>query len=264
MISSKIKAIILDMDGVLWSENDPIGDLPEIFQTISKKNLSVALATNNSTRTPIQYIERLKKFGVNSLEHWQIITSSLALATDLARILPNRGDVFVIGENGLKTALQDVGFNVVDEEQAEAAVAIAVGIDRNISFNKLRRASLLIRKGLPFYGTNPDKTFPTPEGLILGTGSFLAALSTATDVNPSIMGKPSPYMITLARQRLESLPHETLVVGDRLETDIAGGQADGCLTALVLSGVTTLDIAKKWRPSPDFIMKDLSTLLEGI
>jgi 4-nitrophenyl phosphatase len=264
MISSKITSIILDMDGVLWSENNPIGDLPMVFQTISKKSLSVALATNNSTRTPIEYIERLRKFGVNNLEPWQIITSSLALATDLVHKLPDKGDVFVIGENGLKTALLDVGFNVVDDEHTKDVVAIAVGIDRNLTFNKLRRATLLIRSGLPFYGTNPDKTFPTPEGLILGTGALIAALSTATDVNPVIMGKPSPYMISLARKRLKSLPDETLVVGDRLETDIAGGQADGCHTALVLSGVTSLSMANNWHPSPDIIAKDLSALLEII
>lgn len=250
------------MDGVLWSENNPIGDLPRIFETISEKSLSVAMVTNNSTRTPDQYIERLKHFGVNNLEPWQIITSSLALATDLARILPDRGNVFVIGENGLIAALKDAGFNVVDDQHAEDATAIAVGIDRNISFNKLRRATLLIRKGVPFYGTNPDKTFPTPEGLILGTGSLLAALSTATDVVPIIMGKPSPYMIALARKRLNILPRETLVVGDRLETDIAGGQADGCFTALVLSGVTSADMAKSWNPAPDYIANDLSCLLE--
>ncbi len=262
MTSSNIKALILDMDGVLWSENNPIGDLPRIFQTISKKSLSVALATNNSTRTPNQYIERLKHYGVHNLEPWQIITSSLALATDLAQLLPGRGKVFVIGENGLITALLDAGFNVVDDQHTEDAIAIAVGIDRNITFNKLRRASLLIRKGIPFYGTNPDKTFPTPEGLILGTGSLLAALSTATDVNPIIMGKPSPYMIALARKRLRILPRETLVVGDRLETDIAGGQADGCNTALVLSGVTSLSMVDSWRPAPDYIANNLSSLLE--
>ena len=262
MISSNIKALILDMDGVLWSENNPIGDLPRIFQTISEKSLSVALATNNSTRTPNQYIERLKHFGVNNLEPWQIITSSLALATDLTRILPERGNVFVIGENGLITALVEAGFNVVDDQNTDDVIAIAVGIDRNISFNKLRCASLLIRKGIPFYGTNPDKTFPTPEGLILGTGSLLAALSTATDVTPTIMGKPSPYMIALARKRLKVLPNETLVVGDRLETDIAGGQADGCLTALVLSGVTSLEMVNSWQPPPEYIADNLSSLLE--
>jgi len=252
------------MDGVLWSENDPIGDLPTIFQTISRKSLSVVLATNNSSRTPIEYLDRLIRFGVKNLEPWQIITSSLALAADLSSKFPDKGDVFVIGEKGLKIALKDEGFNVVDDEHALDTVAVAVGIDRNISFNKLRRATLLIRGGVPFYGTNPDKTFPTPEGLILGTGALLAALSTATDVNPVIMGKPSPYMISLARKRLKSLPDETLVVGDRLETDIAGGQADGCLTALLLSGVTTLSMANNWHPSPDIIANDLSALLEII
>jgi 4-nitrophenyl phosphatase len=262
MISSNIKALILDMDGVLWTENSPIGDLPRIFQAISDRSLTVALATNNSTRTPVQYIDRLKYFGVTNLEAWQVITSSLALANELARIYPEKGDVFVIGEDGLKKALEDAGFCVVDDEHAENTVAVAVGIDRYISFNKLRRASLLIRKGLPFFGTNPDKTFPTPDGLILGTGALLAALSVATDVNPIIMGKPSPIMIALARQRLGVLPHETLVVGDRLETDIAGGQADACLTALVFSGVTTHEAANSWQPAPDYCAKDLSALLE--
>ncbi|HBG74532.1 MAG: hypothetical protein A2X25_10905 [Chloroflexi bacterium GWB2_49_20] len=262
MISSNIKALILDMDGVLWTENNPIGDLPKIFQTISDRSLSVALATNNSTRTPDQYIDRLKHFGVTSLEAWQVITSSLALSHELARIFPDKGNVFIIGEDGLRKALEDCGFCVVDDEHAENVIAVAVGIDRYITFNKLRRASLLIRKGLPFLGTNPDKTFPTPEGLILGTGALLAALSTATDVSPIIMGKPSPIMIALARQRLGVLPNEALVIGDRLETDIAGGQADACFTGLVFSGVTTPEAAHSWQPAPDYCAKDLSALLE--
>lgn len=264
MNSPKIKALILDMDGVLWSENDPIGDLPRIFKTIEDKSLSVALATNNSTRTPTEYIERLIKFGVDTLESWQIITSSLALATELSKVKPDRGNVFVIGENGLISALLDAGFTVVNEDCGSDAIAVAVGIDRNINFKKLRRASLLIRAGIPFYGTNPDKTFPTPDGLILGTGSLLAALSTATDIDPIVMGKPSPFMISLARNRLGALAQETLVVGDRLETDIAGGQADGCQTALVLSGVTTRAMAYSWTPAPNIIARDLSTLLEMI
>jgi 4-nitrophenyl phosphatase len=262
MISSTIKALILDLDGVLWTDNSPIGDLPKIFNTISNRSLSVALATNNSTRTPDQYIERLNGFGVFHLESWQVITSSLALADELTRTFPEKGDVFVLGENGLKVALEDEGFRVVDENHTEKAIAVAAGVDRQLSFDKLRRATLLIRKGLPFFGTNPDKTFPTPEGLILGCGAILAALTTATDIDPIIMGKPSPKMITLARKRLSVLPYETLVIGDRLETDIAGGQADGCLTALVYSGVTSPETAKKWQPAPDYFASDLSSLLD--
>jgi 4-nitrophenyl phosphatase len=262
MIPLTIKALVLDMDGVLWTENNPIGDLPEIFQNISERSLKVALATNNSTRTPRQYIERLKNFGVDDLQDWQILTSSLVVSNKLLSMFPEKGDIFVIGENGLISALEDAGFHVVDEDHTEKAIAVAVGIDRGISFNKLRRATLLIRKGLPFLGTNPDKTFPTPEGLILGTGALLAALSTATDVDPKIMGKPSPDMIAMARQRLGTFPQETLVIGDRLETDIASGQADGSLTALVLSGVTSIEALGSWLPAPDYCTKDLAALLE--
>lgn len=262
MISSTVKALILDMDGVLWTENKPIGDLVSIFNTISKRSLKITLATNNSTRTAKQYLEKLEGFGVNNLQEWQILTSSIVLSNKLKTLFPEKGDVFVIGETGLINALEDAGFHVVDENQTKNAIAVAVGIDRGISFNKLRQASLLIRKGLPFFGTNPDKTFPTPDGLILGTGALLAAISAATDVSPVIAGKPSPDIISMARQRMGSLPNETLVIGDRLETDIASGQADGCLTALVFSGVTSLAAKNTWVPAPNYYAKDLEELLE--
>lgn len=250
------------MDGVLWTGNSPIGNLPEVFKTIADRSFKVALATNNSIRTPHQYVERLENYGVQGLSDRQILTSSLVLAMELRRMFPNGGDVYVIGENGLIKALEEEGFHIVDEENTANVIAVAVGIDRGITFNKLSRATLLIRKGLPFFGTNPDKTFPTPQGLILGTGAILSALTTATNIIPRIMGKPSPEIIKMARQRLGTIPSETLVVGDRLETDISSGQADGCLTALLLSGVTSAENIDAWSPAPDYCAKDLTTLLE--
>jgi len=121
---------------------------------------------------------------------------------------------------------------------------------------------LLIRAGAPFIATNPDPTFPTPEGLVPGAGAIIAAIEAATGVEAEVIGKPNPGMYRVALQRLKAAPEETLVVGDRLETDIAGAQALGCRTALVLSGVTDEQRARQWDPAPDWIFPDLQTLLE--
>jgi 4-nitrophenyl phosphatase len=134
-------------------------------------------------------------------------------------------------------------------------------LDRKITYQKLSHATLLIRSGVPFYGTNPDKTYPSPEGLTPGAGSILAAIQTATDVVPVIGGKPGRFMFDLALETLGTLPAETLSIGDRLDTDILGAQQAGCRTALVLSGITTSQEAAAWSPSPDIIVEDLSSLV---
>jgi 4-nitrophenyl phosphatase len=137
-------------------------------------------------------------------------------------------------------------------------------MDRGINFQKLKKATLLIRSGIPFYFTNPDRTFPTPEGLIPGAGALLAALEVASDVTPIIAGKPSTTLFEFALERLGTKPEETLVVGDRLETDILGGQRAGCKTALVLSGIAKKEDAKTWQPKPDMVLNELSDLLRVI
>jgi len=264
LLPETIQALILDMDGVLWSDNTPIGNLRAIFASIAKRGLKVCLVTNNATRTAEQYLERLHAFGVDNLELWQILTSPQALAHELSKRIPEQGGIYTIGEMGLVQALTEAKFSVVEETNWDAnrpIQAVVIGMDRNISYAKLRRAALLIRQGVPFYATNPDKTFPTPEGLIPGAGALIAALVTATGVEPLVVGKPARYMMDLARERLKTSAEQTLVVGDRLETDIAGGQAAGCPVAVVLSGVTSLEAARAWRPSPDIISPDLATLI---
>ena len=257
---SNIKALILDMDGVLWRDDTPIGDLPAVFARIRERGLRVALATNNATKTVDEYLGKFSGFGVE-LEPWQVLTSALATAATLAKEFPGRGPVFVVGENGLQRALADAGFSpVTDPADETRPVAVVVGYDRQLTFAKLRRATLHIRAGAPFYGTNPDKTFPTPQGLVPGAGAILAAIEAATEREPSIIGKPQPAMLVMALERLGTGPGETLVVGDRLETDIAAGQAAGCRTALVLSGVSTREAAEKWNPPPDLVVADLSAL----
>jgi 4-nitrophenyl phosphatase len=260
MLSPTIKSLILDMDGVLWKADSPIGNLTDIFDLIHVKGLKVAFATNNGTRTPDQYIERLAGFGVR-VEPWQVVTSSLAAAHMLSQILPAGGPIFAIGEAGLMLALRDKNFEPLPVEAAGEAQAVVMGVDRDINFVKMSEATLLVRCGVPFYATNPDKTFPTPRGEIPGAGAWISVIVTATGITPIYAGKPAPYILEMARERLGTGREETLIVGDRLETDIAGGQRAGCPVALVLSGVSTREQSEAWRPAVDIVAEDLYTLI---
>jgi 4-nitrophenyl phosphatase len=255
--ASTIKALILDMDGVLWRGREAIGNLPAIFSNIASLRWRVVFATNNATRTVQQYVDVLSKYGV-IVSPWQIITSADAVTRHLHTLFPNGAPVYIIGEQGLIDACASEGFIHSDT----SALAVIAGMDRYLTYEKLKTATLLLRKGLPFIGTNPDHTFPTPDGLIPGAGSILAALSTASGIEPLVAGKPQPTMYQIALQRFGLAPDQVMVVGDRPETDIAGAQALGCHTALVLSGVTTAEQANSWLPAPDFIADDLTCLLE--
>ncbi len=248
------------MDGVLWREDAPVGNLPIIFNRIRERGLKFVFATNNGTKTPEQYLERLAEFGVQA-EPWQVITSALCAAQMLKGKIPSGASVFVIGEDGVKVALHEQGFEVATLETAEKAQAVVVGLDRHVNFAKMREATLLVRRGVPFYATNPDKTFPTPRGEIPGAGAWISVIVTASGVEPIYAGKPYPYLMEMALERLGTKKENTLVVGDRLETDIAAGQAVGCPTALVLSGVSTRAQAEAWSPRPSLIVQDLEALI---
>jgi 4-nitrophenyl phosphatase len=260
MLPPHIKSLILDMDGVIWRADAPIGDLPATFRRIRARGLKYVFATNNSTRTSEQYVRRLQDLGVEA-EPWQVATSSQGAAHAMARKFPSGTRVFAIGEDGLYAPLQEKGFRILSVEDAPQAEVVVMGMDRGVSFQKLSEAALLVRRGIPFYATNPDKTFPTPRGEIPGAGAWYAVVVTATDVEPIVAGKPFPFLMDLSLERLGTSKEETLVVGDRLETDIAAGQAVGCPTALVLSGVSSREQADLWRPEIDFIADDLAQLI---
>ena len=260
MLPPTIKGLILDMDGVLWRADAPIGDLPSIFQRIRARGLKYVFATNNSTKTSEQYIARLNGFGVEA-EPWQVVTSSQAAVRAVAQKFPRGTKVFMIGEDGIRVPLEEEGFEVVSVEDAPQAQVVVMGMDRGISFQKMSEAALLVRSGVPFYATNADKTFPTPRGLIPGSGAWISVIETATNVEPVVAGKPFPFLMDLSLEKLATTKAETLVVGDRLDTDIAAGQAVGCPTALVLSGVSTKEQAETWEPKIDIVVKDLNTLI---
>jgi 4-nitrophenyl phosphatase len=254
-----LKALILDMDGVIWRGDQPLGDLRAIFGELKHRDYQTVLATNNATLSDEQYLGKLQKFGVE-LEEWQIISSPDVAANYLRKLYPGGGPVFSVGEVGMKDTLAKYGFYQDDQN----VLAVVAGLDRQVTYDKLARATLLIRSGAMFIGTNSDRTLPMPEGMMPGAGSILAALAAATDVQPVVVGKPEPEIYLFALERLNTSPSETLVVGDRLDTDIAGAQKIGCRTALLLSGVATEADAMNWRPVPDIIAPDLTGLLEWL
>lgn len=258
-----IKALIVDMDGVLWRQSQPIGDLPRIFQKIRQRGLRITLATNNATLTVEQYLQKLASFGVQ-LTAEQIVNSPQAAAVYMTQHFQRGSTIFVIGKDGLRREMLNQGFNITNGQERQNVAAVVVGMDWDLKFEQLCQATLLLRSGAEFIATNSDRTFPTPQGLIPGVGAILALLETASDKKPIVVGKPDPLMYQIALERMNVSPSECLVVGDRLETDILGGQQLGCQTALVLSGVTTAEQAEAWAPSPNLIRKDFEEVIDHL
>jgi 4-nitrophenyl phosphatase len=248
------------MDGVVWKSDAPIGNLPEIFARIRERGLKFSFATNNGTKTPEEYQRKLARLGVK-VDLEQIVTSALGIAFMLSQKYPKGTKVFVVGGDGVRVALKEKEFEILSVENAPEAEVFVMGIDPEISFQKVSEATLLVRAGIPFYTTNTDRTFPTPRGEIPGSGSWLSVITSATGVEPISAGKPFPYLMELCLERLGTKKEETLVVGDRLETDIVAGQNVGSPTALLLTGVSTREQGEAWKPSPDIIAESLGELV---
>lgn len=237
-----VEAVVMDMDGVLWRGNDPLPGLEEIFQWLGEAEIPFALATNNSSKTPADYVAKLESLGVPDVPEMTIITSGVATAAYLQSRYAVGTRIHVVGMDGLRRILENAGFDISDsmaEDASDPVEAVVTGIDFELTYPKLREATLWIRSGADFIGTNPDRTFPSPAGLVPGTGSLLAALEAATDVSPTVIGKPGAPMFETALQIVGTSPEKTLMIGDRLNTDIQGAQNVGMKTALVFTGVTT-------------------------
>lgn len=258
---SWVEGFIIDMDGVLWRGRTILDGVNEFFQYLEANELPYVLATNNATATPEEFAARLKQASVDvSLDH--ILTSALATASYLADRYPDSADLLVIGDTGLRTALTDRGFSIV--ESADQAEAVVVGMDPKVNWKRMAEATLAIRAGAFFIGTNPDPSFPTERGQVPGNGAILAALEAASDQKPLVIGKPESHLYEQATKSLKIEPEKTLILGDRLETDILGGIKLGAPTALLMTGVTDHAAAKASDIKPTYIFQDLAELLNSL
>ena len=253
---NRICNLIIDMDGVLYRLNTPLAGGAEFLEFLRRTGKRFILVTNNSTLTTAQYVDKLAAMGIVVGED-DILTSGEATAQYLAGIAPPGTRVYVIGEHGIRSALQRRGFVLADGVDVAYVVS---ALDRQLTYDKLRIAALAIRAGARFIGTNPDRTLPTEEGLIPGARAIQAALETATGTAPLIIGKPEPAMLQLALQKLQAEPETTAIIGDGLETDVAGGQRLGLTTILVLSGVTAPGQVASAALQPDLVYADIVAL----
>ncbi|MGC9336001.1 MAG: HAD-IIA family hydrolase, partial [Anaerolineae bacterium] len=208
-----IRSVVIDMDGVLYRGTEAIPGTREYLDFLREREVAFMLATNNATRTPQQFADKLAGMGVEVGPH-EILTSSQATASYLAGIAAPATRVFVVGQDGLRSALRDEGFVLV-EGDGEYVVA---GMDFEVCYEDLARASLQIRAGAKFIGTNPDKTFPSERGIVPGAGSLLAFLEAASGAKPTVIGKPETAMMEQAMARMDARPESTAALGDRLET----------------------------------------------
>lgn len=230
-----VRAVIFDMDGVLWRGEQVIPQAAAFLDFLRERGIPFALATNNSGQSPAQYDVKLARMGLGHVPADHIITSGVVSARYLQKQLPAGARVYVVGEDGLRELMLAAGFVLADSEVA----AVVAGIDRDFNYAKAYTAARLIRGGALFVGTNPDVTFPAPEGLSPGAGSILAMLAAASGREPVVMGKPERAMFAEATAVLVVPPDQTLMIGDRLDTDIDGAVRAGLQTALVLTGVET-------------------------
>jgi len=251
-------AYLLDVDGVLVRDSEPIDGAVAAFARLVEAG-PVCLLTNNSARSREQHAKRLVRIGFD-VRAEQLLPASY-LAAEYLREKRGTTSVWPIGEEGLRDELLAAGHRLAD--RPEEAEAIVVGMDRGISYDVLAKGLVALRSGALFIATNEDATFPVPGDVLPGAGAMVGALRGMGFAPDVVIGKPSPIAFRMALARLGAAPQRVVMIGDRLETDIVGGRDAGLATALVLSGISTLDDVEQLRLRPTWIAKDLGALVRG-
>jgi 4-nitrophenyl phosphatase len=257
-----IRALILDMDGTLMRGDAPMPGFRNLFKCLDARQIPFIIATNNATKSPLDYQAKLNKHDAN-INAADVLTAGSATAVYLQTELESGSSLFVIGETVLREALLAAGF-IIKPDAAEGVDAVVVGGDYSLTYEKLKNAALLLQRGARFVGTNPDVLFPSEEGLVPETGTTLAALQAATSITPTVVGKPERYLFDLAVEQMGSDPSRTAMVGDRLETDIIGGKHAKLKTILITTGVDNDATVLEKGIHPDWIVDGLEDLIKLI
>lgn len=247
----KYKGYLIDLDGTMYKGSEKIEAAGDFVKKLKEKDIPYLFVTNNSSRTPAQVAQKLREFDIPAEEDL-VFTTSQATANYIYEQKKD-ASVYVIGEEGIRSALEEKKFPF----GGETADYVVIGIDREISYEKLAVACLAVRNGATFISTNGDIAIPTERGLLPGNGSLTSVIAVSTQTKPIFIGKPESIIMEQALKVLGTSKDETLMVGDYYDTDILAGMNAGLDTLLVHTGVTTKEMLTGYDRKPTYAIDSL-------
>jgi len=251
--------LVCDLDGVIYRGDRVVEGAPEAVAALRARGVRIVFCTNNSRSTVAQYVEKFDRLGIPTSPE-EILTSG----TVTAEVLAERGAVgqvaMVVGGDGIRVPLVEAGLRVVEPAFDGAVDYVVVGLDLGFTYDAMRSSARVVRNGAALIATNGDVTFPAPEGLWPGAGAILASIEAASGARAEVMGKPYPPTMAAAARRLDGC-ERIAALGDRPDTDLAGGVARGWTTILVTSGVTAPEDVGSVQPRPDHVLPSIAALI---
>ena len=254
------KLFLLDMDGTIYLDNDLFDGTLDFLNYVKKIGGRYIFLTNNSSKSVDKYIEKLAGLGIESTED-DFLTSTNATVSYLKTKAYKK--IYALGTESFKEQLKDAGFNITDTLEDDID-CLCMGFDTELTFKKLEDACILLGRGVDYIATNPDWVCPTWYGFVPDCGSVAQALCNATKRMPKFIGKPEPDMALSAIEMTGFTPQETVLIGDRLYTDIACGVNAGISTIFVLSGEGTMEDYEKSNVKPEFIRQNIKEIYEEL
>lgn len=250
-----IKNYLTDMDGVLIRGNEVLAGAEKFINTLEERGINYLVLTNNSLYTPRDLSYRLRTIGLQIPDE-RIFTSAMATAQFL-KSQREKGTAFVVGSTGMTQALHDVGY-IITELNPDYVV---LGETDAYHFEMITQAVRLILAGAQFIATNPDASGPTESGIVPGTGAMASLIETATGKPPFYVGKPNPLMMRMALNHIDAHSEDSVMIGDRMDTDIVAGVESGMRTILVMTGVTEEGDIEHYPYRPTWILDSLNEVI---
>lgn len=252
-------SFLIDLDGVIYVGDNSTYRAPQTIKRLFKAGKEIVFITNDPRRSSLQYSRKLASINIVTKPN-NIVTSATALSMHIQnKYNIHSKSAFVIGSDNLKKEVKNIGLKLVSKNSKMNSDFVVVGGNNKVDYDDLKKATLCIRNGAKFFATNNDPYYPTAEGLVPATGALVAAIETASSVKAKIVGKPKRIMFGIAKGLLNN-KSRIAVIGDRLDTDIAGGKKAGLSTILSLTGSTSMNEIKSSKIKPDYMIENLSYL----